>query len=435
MKSYLIALLLVASAPGYAKPLIQSSEDTLASVCIEYRDTPKRLAEICKLALEEAQTEGASERQILQMRTSLGDAYYELGQYPAALDEFRTVLKEDPTMVSAHLGTGWSELEQGSHDRSRQAFETAYALEVSASAVAGLASVKLATNEIDLDAFIEQLELAVAIRPTYSWALREIGWKLYQNSREAESIPYFTKAIKNDPNDLNAYQGRARAQVYLDGEAALEDINRAIQMDSTDSWSYSLRYEILSALGRDRQSIADAEWMIKNDPDASDGYVQKARALFNLGRGEAALSLLRETRNIENLKGAEFLNYWSAAIMVDSGLTAEAEVELRKTFDQLEPDKYDMRLLAYILLQDDRPQEAKIFVEDALVLDENWALLHVYKARILAIDGQPAEAMDAFDKAHKLGTEEWMLNEFVETLVSKGLFLQALAARKRFSNG
>ncbi len=80
-----------------------------------------------------------------------------------------------------------------------------------------------------------------------------------------------TRAIKLDPNDASAYNGRA--MTYFDwGKAAkgLSDANTAIQLKPDDANFYHSRGCIYEAFDRKDDAIADFRKALELDPSMED---------------------------------------------------------------------------------------------------------------------------------------------------------------------
>ncbi|MCP3968734.1 MAG: tetratricopeptide repeat protein [Rhodobacteraceae bacterium] len=427
--TFLFPLLVAMATTASAKPLISDSESSLAIICINYRDTDERIVEICSRALAEAP--GASPRQIRQMRKSLGDAFNALGETERARVEYETILRQSPDATAGHLGLGWLLLADDPAAAARH-FDRAARTGVSAEVVGGRAKAMYKAGEIGFDDLVEMLDAAIAIDPEYSWAVREKGWQLIDLNREEEAIEAFTTALGIHPEDANALFGLAKARLYSAPELALGDVNRALQIESDDFWGLDLRSQIMFNLERYRQSIRDAERVIALEPDYADGFVRKARALAELGERQTALDLLEKLAERENFTSNGYLRYWRASLMADEQDWRGAKRVLQVGFDAGEGDQYDHRLMAYILIEQGRTGQAMRHIETALKAAPDWALLHFYRSKVLALKRQPAKAFEAFAVVHGLGVEGWMVGEFAAALVKRGYFVEAIRARLQF---
>ena len=95
--------LLALPAASLAKPLLLSSEDTYASVCLEGWETPERLLQICELALE---SPSATTSQRLEMMDTMAWAYVDLGQAKEGCDLFADMRTLNPMSTLGLNGLG-----------------------------------------------------------------------------------------------------------------------------------------------------------------------------------------------------------------------------------------------------------------------------------------------------------------------------------------
>lgn len=429
IRTLLIPGILIAAQQGWAKPLVTHSEKSLAQICINHDDSNERLIEICTKALHDPA--GASARQVELMRRALGDAYTRTGQYVRAEEQYALILRDNPNSTAGLVGMGWLFV-WDDPERAIEFLERAATLETSAPIVAGLARARFAANLITSEELIQQLDIALAIDPEYSWALREKGWRLIYLHREAEAEAPLQAALDLNPNDLSALRGMARAMIYLKPARALDSINRAIGLKPDDIWPIAQRSEALYQLQRYRQSIKDAERLIALDPTGSEGYVQKAKNLAKLGEHRAALELLEASAGIDNLKDPSYLRYWHASLLVDNGQLQPAHDLLKINLNIKNIDLHNHRLMAYILLEQGTPEQALPYLDQALEMAPDWARLHFLKARGMALLKRPEEAFMAFEVAKQIGHESWMVGDVASDLVSRGLFVEAIRFRTTF---
>lgn len=112
------------------------------------------------------------------------------------------------------------------------------------------------------------------------------GIEKVRDRKFIEAIDSFDRAIQLNPQDSAAYAARASSYSNIQNKAAaLENINRAIELDAKVSNFYLIRANILvdNPQTRDR-SIADVNTAIKLDPNNSMAYI--FRAAFNLKNGK-----------------------------------------------------------------------------------------------------------------------------------------------------
>jgi tetratricopeptide (TPR) repeat protein len=118
------------------------------------------------------------------------------------------------------------------------------------------------------DELIEDMDVLLALNPTYAWALRTRGY---------------------------GYQAR---QQY---EAALLDFNRAIELDPNDAWTHALIGYACTSLGRFDQALASLDRAIELDP--SNGWARGDRGFALLKRGDYARAIDDFTYALEHCEG------------------------------------------------------------------------------------------------------------------------------------
>jgi len=106
-----------------------------------------------------------------------------------------------------------------------------------------------------------------------------------------EMLATCNKAIEDDPNDVDAYNGRGIINLLLEQyDAAISDLSRAIALDPNRASAYRKRGE---AYGRKEQwdsSKTDFNKVISLEPNNADAYGGRAIACFRMSQYEAAIS-------------------------------------------------------------------------------------------------------------------------------------------------
>jgi len=156
-----------------AKPLLTSTEDTYASVCIDEDETYQRLIEICERALE---TSGASQAQMLEMKTVLAWAYHLDDRSDAARALYRQVLDRNPAWYDALNGLAWVAFAEDAFGEAADFFAQAFEVSPTAEAWGGLGVSLFYSDQIEMPKVLLYLDAALAIDPDYSWMLRRKGW-------------------------------------------------------------------------------------------------------------------------------------------------------------------------------------------------------------------------------------------------------------------
>ncbi|MFH0958562.1 MAG: tetratricopeptide repeat protein [Pseudomonadota bacterium] len=125
------------------------------------------------------------------------------------------------------------------------------------------------------------------------------GFTLMNNGHFLEAISVLTSALENKPNSVTALTQRSRAYL-LTGQTskALEDINNAIYLSSSNSELYKLRADTLSTLGDHKSAVSDYNRAINLSPNSSSAFNNRAVALANLNKNKEALEDLNAAMEI-----------------------------------------------------------------------------------------------------------------------------------------
>jgi tetratricopeptide (TPR) repeat protein len=113
----------------------------------------------------------------------------------------------------------------------------------------------------------------------------------YANLDEEErAIEDFDRAIEIDPEDAIAYLNRGSTYGALgEHERAIEDFDRAIERDPEYASAYVGRGNAYGALGEHERAINDYDRAIERDPEYAGAYYSRGNAYFELEHYERAI--------------------------------------------------------------------------------------------------------------------------------------------------
>ncbi|TCL07971.1 tetratricopeptide repeat protein [Shimia isoporae] len=427
--SVIVAALFLLAQPVLGKPLLTNSEETYESACLANSDTPERLVEICEHAL---QTTGATAVQRIEMMETLAWAHHDAGDEEKAFEQFNVMLELDPVSAEAFNGLGW--LAYGRDDYSEAASFFAQAMETKPEeqSLAGLGASLYRSGQLPLVEAVGYLDAALAITPTYAWAMRQKGWLYSIEDFHAEAIDAFEDALEINPDDVSANYGVGYVLTEEDKWVeALPYINRALQEAPDDVSSLSRRSLILLNLDRPAQALRDGERVVELTPDDSDGYVRVARAQVALGRAADALKTLAEAEEIVGYDN--YLTYWYAEFLSDAGQVDEAMSRLEKVFERDDADYWDHELRSQILLNAERYGPARAALDESLLQYPDAPFLIFYDALVLIGEEKYTEAEARFDDAVAADLPPERLKYFLKQLVGAAQYLQAVQMRVRYT--
>ena len=116
------------------------------------------------------------------------------------------------------------------------------------------------------------------------------GEAKYQNGDFQAALEDFDKAINLDPERADSYSGRGGARSELGNhEAALEDFDKAISLDPDDADFYFNRGNCKSRLGDHNAALEDYDKAISLDSERAGFYSNRGNCKSELGDHEAAL--------------------------------------------------------------------------------------------------------------------------------------------------
>lgn len=176
------------------------------------------------------------------------------------------------------------------------------------------------------------------IRPDWTWALNNLG-NLYINlNRPADALPYYTRALEVEPDAHHRRSNRARTFYGLE------------------------RYE---------EALADLVIVLTAHPDSLWDMLMKARCLRELGDHDGAVEVYSRIIQLDSEYGSTLLER-ARVYHRHLDLLDEAEADLRQVLESEPGNKWAAAELGYVLLDLNRPEEAKVAFEAALKIDQEY---------------------------------------------------------------
>jgi tetratricopeptide (TPR) repeat protein len=289
----------------------------------------------------------------------------------AAVEAARAIAL-DPSDGAAHGILGDAALEVGQYDAAARAYRRMMELGQDLHAYARRAGLSSVRGEVD--AAIADLERAVdegrrAGRPRESiaWAQWQLGSDHYAAGRLIESEAAFEAALRTFPGYHRASAGLAQVRAAQGRyDAAVELYTKALAVVPLPEYA--------AALG---------------DVHARQGRTADARRQYDLVEYIGRLGALNQA--LYNRELALFLA--DHDMKLDEALTlARKELEVRR-------DIYAWDVLAWALLKNDRPEEAKAAITEALRLGTRDARLFFHAGMIHARLGELPRARDYLARA------------------------------------
>jgi len=428
LRGPLALALLLAATPVVATPLLTSSEDTHARVCLARATAPARIVAACDAALTGARLTQTQRAELLVAR---GDGQFWQDDPTTAATSYRTAIEWNPRSVEAWNGLGWALWETDGNLAALEAFQSSLAIDVSVQGLGGAAATGRRGGAIDNDEARRMLEAALAIDPDYTWAMREIGWSHLDDLNHAAAIPSFEAALAIDQDDANALYGLGRAKLDIgEANAALGLFDRALGSEPDNYGAQVFRITALRRLDRNAQAVREAERLIAAHPDKASGYVEKGRALMALERRAEAIETFVTAETVVGPNNA--ILYWHADALASDARFSEALAVIDRGLALDGADYSDQLLKSYIALELGDYALARRAAEAALAtgIEDPWA--HYYIAITLVHEGQVTAGIGRFEQAVALGLPGDRVGTFATELIRSGSYIEAAQLRLKY---
>ena len=429
MRVYISLLaLLAAMGPVTAKPIVTSSEESAARICLARHETPARIVQACDSALLEADLTHTQRADLMIAR---GDGHIWQDQYNEAAASYRAATEIDPYEVEAWNGLGWALWEAEGDQAAYDAFERSLAIEVSVQGLAGKAGTGRRLGTVT-NADARQLLLsALTIDPDYIWAVREVAWSHMDDNQPRTAIEHFNNALDIEPEDVNARYGLGRALLAIrETEVALETFNSVLADAPDDFPTLVYRIIALRKLDRNAQALREAERLISAYPDRVSGYVEKGQALVGLERRAEAIATYVDAEAL--LGPNNTLLYWHADALTIDGRFEEALTVIDRGLRLSGVDYSDHLLRSYIALELKDYSLAREAAKASLSfgVEDPWA--HYYIAITHIHDGETEFGLARFEQAVAAGLPSDRIGAFATELISAGQYVEAAQLRLRY---
>lgn len=138
---------------------------------------------------------------------------------------------------------------------------------------------------------IEDYDIGLKYEPTDKYFMFYKGVALLNLERAGEADTLLTRAIDSNPKFSEAYSARARARLVTgDTIQAMQDIDRSIELSSTDINNYLMRADVHVKRREWQKAAADMDEVIRLDPQNADMYVNRAWLRYNIDSYAGALA-------------------------------------------------------------------------------------------------------------------------------------------------
>jgi tetratricopeptide (TPR) repeat protein len=194
-----------------------------------------------------------------------------------------------------------------------------------------------------------------------------IGRSFIRSGRGQDAYEIFDALVASHPKDDAYLFGRGRAQTLLGRlDAAMEDFERARQLDPTAFWVHTGIAQVMRARREFAKALEEIDKGLTLRPDDPTGLTEKAEIMLGLGRSQEAFKLVQDALIYDPYSpGAHFLLGRLRLAQYDFKGALEAMTEATRRA----PTFMDARLgLAEVFLLSGRPADAEASLRMALSL-------------------------------------------------------------------
>ena len=262
-------------------------------------------------------------------------------------------------------------------------------------------------NELRLEhATIEELKQLVMKDPTSLAAFAALAARYADSGDWANAIGYYSAAINLDPDFASLYARRARA--HLDAgnrQASLADWNKAIELDPSDARSLFNRAHLLADL--EAWSQAEADLDLAHDLAPREPSVILMRARIRLIRG-GVLEAIEDLQRVLQLDPHNGRAHLQLGTIYQQGATQD----LNRAADHLSraiglmPGEVEPRVFRSLVYAfQNKFEHALQDCETLIQMQPDSGTGHGVRGRVLQMQGEFAEAIEACNRAIELGLQ------------------------------
>lgn len=360
--------------------------------------------------------------------------YYEQQQYDLADKDYERLIELDKGGVMGYMGIGRNAVAQGRYDDAIKQFDyvvkmhtdysSGYSFRAEAYMKKGEYSkaaddiVKALDIDGDNKAFYLMQEMADSAKMVMEAKLKAKSLKDNNNTQWQEylgvvnesakdytqAIEHYKKAMEMYPSAYDAYRIYACYEKMGNYPMALEYIDYAIEMDSTDVGDLQRRAEALFYLGRMDECLQTIDKFIDEAPDYWSGYCDRAIYKESSGDLKGAIEDYSMCISLEPELAYPYLK--RADVYILQGDTEAAAADYRKVAElDKEPNSESSAMFAYQGLG--QPDEAKEHMRQMLEAAPEDQGCYYNAACLYARMNEQTEALEYLRQALELGYRDF----------------------------
>jgi len=327
---------------------------------------------------------------------------YGRGDFASAVTFLQSAVSEVPGAPDIYYYIAEAQRQQGNGNAALENYNLALeAQENFSPALLGRAQLSLLEEEPDLEDIQVDLEAAVMAEPAYADAWLELAHVqlLAGDVEGAQAVLVKAEGLERGQESPMLYLYQAQANLLLDDpQAALQDAQKANQMDISLLAAYRTLGEIYHQLGQDAKSIPPLEIYARYATSDSTAPALLGIAYARSGQLEQALEWLNKALEMNEQQAQA--HAWRGLVLLEQEEAADAYQD----FDR------------------------------ALLLDGEFFSASLGRARALLALKYPTEAFDQFNRVEKLAESSVEQGEYLyyyaQALEQVGSLVPALNAWK-----
>ncbi|MBE9036861.1 serine protease [aff. Roholtiella sp. LEGE 12411] len=143
----------------------------------------------------------------------------------------------------------------------------------------------------DFKGAIADYTKAIRLNPNYLNAYNNRGLARYSLGDNEGALSDFNQVLKINPKDADAYNNRGLARSVLgDRKGALADYNQALKINPNYTLAYNNRGIVRNNLEDEKGALADFNQALKINPNYAEAYAGRAISRYKLGDKQGAIA-------------------------------------------------------------------------------------------------------------------------------------------------
>lgn len=325
----------------------------------------------------------------------LGRNMYALKQYADAIEQYEYAMKLAPEYASAYSFRAESFI--GLKQYSKAADDIVTALTIDASDRKSFYYMQVMADSAMVE-IVTKLKIQEAKSPNNEFWPYCLGIVYEDASQYSKAITHYKTSLSKTPSDVTAERIASCYDDLGDYDMALEYIDQAINIDSTDNSYLFTKANILDNAGKTKEAITLMDTYISTEPEYYAGYYRRGWMKDHTGDTDGAIEDYSVAISLRPEYAYTYLNRGNLYRLKGDTALAKADFEQVIQRDTI-PDGNNTAHYAYYYLGD--KEKAIDFMNKALAKDDKG---NYYDAACLySIMGEKDKAIGYLRKALETG--------------------------------